>query len=147
MRGGLGGLLEGARRGSPGGHTGNHTHVGRGGGLVGGLGAFLNQRESYDRTGQGMGGRSRGREGMQTQQGAGTEEQGYTQEKSCADTYGGRRMNTQGDFGGDRGGRGGMEMGGGLGLGRGPLGLPIPTPQMAIKKLLKKVSRPASSDD
>ena len=35
--------------------------------------------------------------------------------------------------------RGDVRTRGDLGLGHGPLGLPLPTPRMAIKKLLKKV--------
>ena len=92
-----------------------------------------------------MGGRTGSGERMQMQQGANSEGQVYTHGQTRADLYAGRVMNTQGGFGGGRGG--GTGLGGGLGLGSGPLGLPIPTPQMAIKKLLKKVSLPITPKD
>lgn len=137
LKGGLGGLLGGGRAGI----NGNQAYGGRPGGLGGGLGVLLNQGGggSYDRGGRGMSGRMRSEDRIEVQGGAGVDGQGYlqgyTQGQRDAGMYGGRGMNSQGSFGGSRGG---MGMGGGLGLGSGPLGLPVPTPQMAIKKLLKK---------
>lgn len=142
--GGLGGLLGRGGLGSAEQHGGSQAYGGRGGGL----GSLLNRAGGpggYDRGGWGMSGRTGSRKRMQMQQGASFDDQGYTQGQTRADAYAGRGMNTQGGFGGGRGG--GMGVGGGLGLGSGPLGLPIPTPQMAIKKLLKKVSLPTTSEE
>ena len=105
---------------------------------------LLNQRGGgYDRSGWRMGDRMGSGERIQMQQGAGKGGQDYTQRQTDAHVSAGREVNTHGGFSDGRRG-----MGGGLGLGSGPLGLPLPTPQMAIKKLLKKVSRlnPLSGD-
>ena len=142
---GLGGLLGRGGLGSAEHYGGNQAYGGRGGGL----GVLLNRAGwpgGYDRGRWGeMNGRTGSGERMQMQQGANFDGQGYTQGQTHADVYAGRGMSTQEGFGGGRGG--GMGVGGGLGLGSGPLGLPIPTPQMAIKKFLKKVSLPITSDD
>ncbi|CAF9928109.1 hypothetical protein IMSHALPRED_007387 [Imshaugia aleurites] len=104
-------------------------------GLLGGGGAYSSGcyggRSGGFGSGRRMGGRSRSGEGMQLQQNGDIEGQGYTQGQAHEGMYAGRGMNTQRDFGGGRG-RGGMRMG------TGPLGLPLPTPGTAIKKLLKK---------
>lgn len=113
-----------------------------------GLGALLNRGgRDYDRRGWGIGGGTGSGELMPIQRGATTKGQDYTQGHTHPDTYVGRGLSTQGRFGGRRGRGGDMVRGGGFGLGNGPLGLPIPTPQMGIKKLIKKVSRPLASND
>ena len=141
--GGLGGLLGGGRHSSARGYGGSQAYGGRGVGL----GALLNRAGGpggYDRGGWGMDGRSRSRERMQPQQSADFDGQGYAQGQTHADSYAAHGT-SHGGYGGGRGG--GRGMGGGLGLGSGPLGLPIPTPQMAIKKLLKKVCFPIFPND